>query len=146
MRLLGLDYGTRRLGLAISDEDGIIANPIPPLERSRSLNRDLMTLRRLVREREIGAVVIGLPYNMDGSEGEMVRAVKAFADELRKRIGIQVIGYDERRTTQKAEGALLDANLTRKRRKELRDSVAAALILRSYLDERGSAQEEPPGN
>ena len=140
MRVLGIDYGTRRLGLAISDEDEIVANALPMLRRSRSLNRDLMALRSLIRDREIERVVVGLPLNMDGSRGDMARNAEAFAEELRKRVRLPVMCFDERQTTQEAECILLEADLSRKRRKELRDSLAATFILQSYLDEQRAPQ------
>jgi len=140
MRILGIDYGTRRLGLAVSDEDEIVVSPLPILHRSRSSNRDLMALRALIREREIASIVVGLPLNMDGSHGEMARNAEAFANELRKRTRLPVMCYDERRTTQEAERVLLEADLPRKHRKELRDSVAATFILQAYLDEHRTPQ------
>jgi putative Holliday junction resolvase len=135
MRGLGIDYGTRRLGLAVSDEDEIVANALPMLRRTRSLNRDLMALRSLIRDREIEWIVVGLPLNMDGSRGDMARSAEAFAEELRKRIRLPVTCYDERNTTQEAERVLLEADLSRKRRKGLRDSMAAMFILQAYLDD-----------
>ena len=142
MRILGIDYGTRRLGLAISDEDEIMALPLPMLRRSRSLNRDLMALRSVIRERKVASIVVGLPLNMDGSRGEMAEQAEAFAEELRKSVRIPVDCYDERRTTQDAERALLKADLSRKRRKDLRDSVAATIILQAFLDERRTSKTQ----
>jgi len=140
MRILGIDYGTRRLGLAISDEDEIMALPLPMLRRSRSLNRDLMALRSVIRERKIESIVVGLPLNMDGSRGEMAEQAEAFAEALRTSARIPVDGYDERRTTQDAEASLVKADLSRRQRKNLRDSVAATIILQAFLDERRASE------
>lgn len=136
MRILGIDYGTRRLGLAISDEDETLASPLPMLRRSRSHNRDLMALRSLIRGRGIGLIIVGLPLNMDGSCGDMARNAESFAEELRKRTRLPVTCCDERQTTQEAERVLLEADLSRKRRKEVRDSLAATFILQAYLEDR----------
>ena len=146
MRILGIDYGTQRLGLAVCDEDEIVATPLPMLRRSRSLNRDLMTLRSLVRERQIAAIVVGLPLNMDGSHGEMARNAEAFANELGKKVRLPVTCCDERRTTQEADRVLLEADLTRRRRKELRDGLAATFILQAYLDDRRAPERDPAAN
>jgi len=146
MRILGIDYGMRRLGLAICDDDEIVANALPMLRRGRSLNRDVMALRSLIREREIAAIVVGLPLNMDGSHGEMARDAEAFAQELGKRARLPVTCYDERKTTQAAERVLLEADLSRRRRKELRDSLAATFILQAYLDDRRAPEQESRTN
>ncbi|MEA1870795.1 MAG: Holliday junction resolvase RuvX [Candidatus Bipolaricaulota bacterium] len=133
MRTLGIDYGRRRLGLAISDEGGILASPLPVYERQGE-KKDLTFLSNLASEREAGRIVLGLPLNMDGSSGEMADEVVAFAEALREESGLPVVTFDERLTSVEAERVLVQANLSRKRRKGLRDSLSAVLILQGYLE------------
>ncbi len=134
MRVLGIDYGRRRIGLAISDPDGILATPLPVYAR-RGARADIEYIVRLAREKDAEMIVIGLPLNMDGSAGEMVDEVAVFADRLRERVQIPVVTFDERLTTAEAERVLIQANLSRKKRKGVRDSLAAVLILQGYLDQ-----------
>jgi putative Holliday junction resolvase len=138
MRILGIDYGRRRLGLAISDEGGILASPLSVYER-RGEEEDLIFLSNLVLERRAGRIVLGLPLNMDGSSGEMADEVIAFAAALREESGLSVVTFDERLTSIEAERVLVQANLSRKRRKGLRDSLSAVLILQGYLESQREA-------
>jgi len=133
MRVLGVDYGRRRIGLAISDSDGIVASPLPIYIR-RDARADIEHIARLAREKEVGTIVIGLPLNLDGSRGEMAEEVAAFAARLGTRARIPVATFDERLTTAEAERVLLQADISRKRRKKVRDSLAAVLILQGYLE------------
>ena len=139
MRALGIDYGRRRLGLAISDEGGILASPLPVYER-RGEKEDLTFLSNLISERKAGRIVLGLPLNMDGSSGEMADEVIAFAAALREESGLPVLTFDERLTSIEAERVLVQANLSRKRRKGLRDSLSAVLILQGYLESQREAR------
>jgi len=132
MRIPGIDYGRRRLGLALSDEDEILASPLPFLKRCR-IDRDLALLSDLIAEKNAKRIVLGLPLNMDGSCGEMAKEVLAFAAALREQTHLPVETFDERLTSAEAERVLVQANLSRKRRKGLRDSLAAVLILQGYL-------------
>lgn len=133
MRILGIDYGTKRLGLALSDEGEILASPLPVRIRTTPAE-DMKFLASLVQERKIGKIVLGLPLNMDGSQGEMARAVQGFAAELERGCTVPVILFDERLTTSEAERVLVQADISRKKRKNLRDGLAAVLILQGYLD------------
>jgi len=133
MRILGIDYGHKRLGLALSDEKRILASPIPVYQR-RELKQDLAFLAHLVTERGVDQIVVGLPRNMDGSLGEMAQDGFAFVDALTKKTGLPVETFDERLTSVEAERVLIQADLSRKRRKTLRDSLAAVLILQGYLE------------
>lgn len=133
MRTLGIDYGTRRLGLALSDEDGILASPLPVRTRT-SLPDDLKFISELIDERRVERIVLGLPLNMDGTQGEMAHAVQEFADGLRSACSVPVVLFDERLTTSEAERVLVQADISRKKRKNLRDGLAAVLILQGYLD------------
>ena len=137
MRILGIDYGTKRLGLALSDEDRILASPLPVRVRA-NLTDDLKFIAQLVDEKGIEEIVLGLPLNMDGSQGEMARAVQEFADELRSACNVPVMLFDERLTTSEAERVLVQADISRKKRKNLRDGLAAVLILQGYLDSQRS--------
>ena len=134
MRILGIDYGRRRIGLAVSDEAGFLARPLDPHLRTRSLKKDLEHLSRLAREFEVETIVVGLPLNMDGSKGEMALEVEDFVSQLQELSKIAVIVSDERLTSVEAERVLLEGNVKRKDRKQLRDGLAATLILQGYLD------------
>jgi putative Holliday junction resolvase len=139
MRVLGIDYGRRRIGLALSDEEGILASPLPTYVRGRSEERDIARLATLIARHGATAVAVGLPLNMDGSRGEMARAAEAFADRIQKETALPVELFDERLTSSEAERVLLEANLPRRRRKELRDSLSAVLILQGHLDQLNSS-------
>ncbi len=133
MRILGIDYGHKRLGLALSDEGGILASPLPVYQR-RSTDQDLTFLARLAVEKEVSRIIIGLPRNMDGSLGEMAKEVLAFVDALKEKINLPVATFDERLSSTEAERVLIQADLSRKRRKTLKDSLAAVLILQGYIE------------
>ena len=134
MRILGIDYGRRRIGLAVSDEAGFLARPLDPYQRTYSLRQDLEHLARLAREAKVGTIVVGLPLNMDGSKGEMAVEVEEFVAQLQVLTEIAVVVLDERLTSVEAERVLLEGNVKRKDRKQLRDGLAATLILQGYLD------------
>ena len=139
MRVLGIDYGRRRIGLALSDEEGILASPLPTYVRERSEARDIAALSSLIDKHGVTAVVIGLPLNMNGSRGEMAREAEAFADRIRQETALPVEPFDERLTSSEAERVLLEADLPRHRRSELRDSLSAVLILQGHLDRQNSS-------
>lgn len=133
MRVLAIDYGERRLGLAVSDEAGEHAFPAGTLERRGGK-------RELAQERGVARVVVGLPLHMDGRAGKEARAAEAFAAALGAATGLPVDTCDERWTTQEAERSLREQGLVGKRGKKragLVDTVAATLILRTYLAKRG---------
>jgi len=134
MRILGIDYGHKRLGLALSDEGQTLASPLPVYQR-RDIDQDLVYLTHLAAEKEVGRIVVGLPRNMDGSLGEMAKEVLAFVETLKKKTHLPIDTFDERLTTAEAERVLIQANLSRKRRKTLKDSLAAVLILQGYLED-----------
>ncbi len=135
-RILAIDYGRRRHGLAVSDALGMASHPLPALQR-RSTEADLAALRALAAERDVRLLVVGLPLNMDGSEGPMAAEARAFGAWLGTSLGLPVHYEDERLSTDEAEHFLRDAGLRPSDRKRLRDSVAAAVILRGVL-ERGA--------
>jgi putative Holliday junction resolvase len=137
--VLAIDYGERRLGLAVSDEAGEHAFPAGALER-RGGKRDLAALRELMQERGVERVVVGLPLHLDGRAGKEAQAARAFAAALGEATGLPVDTYDERWTTREAERSLQEQGYVGKRGKKkaaLVDTVAATLILRSYLARRG---------
>jgi len=138
VRVLAIDYGERRLGLAVSDEEGAFAFPAGALER-HGLKRDLAALRALAEERGIASVVVGLPLHMDGREGPEARAARAFAAAVGEATGLPVETFDERWTTREAERSLQAQGLVGRRgrgRKDVVDEVAATLILRAWLARR----------
>ena len=133
MRILGVDPGEVRLGLAVSDELGLTAQGLPTWV-SRGRSADLAHLRSLVEELGVGEVVVGLPRNMDGTIGPSAEAARELAQDLRSALGLPVTLWDERLTTQAATRFLSEAGLSRRRQRGRVDAVAAALILQGYLD------------
>ena len=132
MRILAIDYGTRRIGLALSDPMGITAQPLETLTRT-SPAADIEHIVRIIEEREVHCAVIGLPRNLDGSPGALWEESEAFRLKLQEASGIEVEGWDERLSSVEAERMLISADVSRRRRKGAVDRVAAALILQSYL-------------
>ena len=133
MRVLALDPGTKRIGVAISDELKLIAQPLEfvPAEPFAEF---LARLRQLVQEKEVDLIVVGMPRNMDGTYGPAATRVREFVSELKKAIPLRIKKWDERLTTVQANRILLDANARRDKRKEKVDKIAAAILLQSYLD------------
>lgn len=139
MRVLGIDYGRKRIGLARSDEDGVLASPLPNYIRSGDVAGDLDRVSRLVLEQGATKLVIGWPLHMSGAEGEMANEARAFAAELRARTGLPVELFDERWTSAQAEEAMISGDVSRHRRRELRDGLAATIILQGFLDRERAA-------
>jgi putative Holliday junction resolvase len=138
--VLALDYGSKRIGIAVSDPDGEFAFPAGVLER-RGGKKDLEALRELVRERDVTRILVGLPLHLDGREGTEADAARAFALAVGEATGLPVDLLDERWTTREAERSLRDAQPRRGRRQRTRvDAAAAALLLRTFL-ERERARE-----
>lgn len=142
-RLLGVDYGSVRIGLAISDPQRRIASPLAVHVR-RDREQEARFFRQLVEEEQVGGIVLGLPVHLDGREGAKAAEARAFGTWLAEATGLPVVLFDERFTTVEAEGALWSAGLTHKQRKRRRDQVAATLLLQAYLDA-GCPPEQPPG-
>jgi putative Holliday junction resolvase len=138
MRVLGLDVGDRRIGLAISDETGTVAQGRGVYHRQTE-EEDLAFLVSLCVRERVERIVVGLPLNMDGSEGEQAGKVRAFARALAEASGLPVQLVDERLTTVEADRVLSQAGLREQRRRKLRDELAAVLILQGFLDERRGA-------
>jgi len=132
-RTLGVDYGERRVGLAISDELGMMALPLDILlvQSSRQVIGDVL---RLCHEKQVAAIVVGLPLNMDGSRGPAAEAVERFVLELRRQGDRPVEVWDERMSSRQVERMLIDSDVSRSKRKGIVDKLAAQVILQSYLD------------
>lgn len=139
IRALGVDPGTKRIGLAVSDLSGTIASPLTVLQRSRSRDHDLRELARIASEEEAEVVVIGLPLNMDGSTGPSAKAAIALGRRLATLVDVPIEMHDERRTTVTADRAMIDAGLDGVQRRQRVDKVAAAVMLQSWLDARRHA-------
>lgn len=133
MIILGIDFGKKRIGLAISDPMGIVASPYMTLEH-RSLGEDLKTIGEIIKNRKVEKIVMGLPLHMNGSEGPEADAVKNFKKDLEAETRCSVELIDERWTTVCAQRSLLEGNLSREKRKKRVDRVAAQMILQTYLE------------
>jgi putative Holliday junction resolvase len=136
-RLLGIDFGTVRIGLAVSDPDRIVASPLATYTR-KSESQDAAYFAKIVAETQAVALVLGLPIHSDGSESDKSREARAFGEWLMHVTNLQVVFWDERFTTVRAEEALMEAKLNPRQRKERRDRVAAQMILQAYLDAESS--------
>lgn len=138
MRFVGLDVGERRIGVASSDLMGLIANAIGNVVRSdNDLEGDLQKTADKIRELGAEAVVIGLPKNMNGTIGPRAESVMAFAEALKAKIDVPIHFWDERLSTVEAHKTMIDAGMSRSKRKNKVDSVAAVLILQGFLDFKG---------
>jgi putative Holliday junction resolvase len=135
MRFMGLDVGDRRIGIALSDEGASIASPRETLER-KGTGKDVARLAELARREDVREIVVGMPFSLDGSMGPQAEKVTRFVEALRGAVELPVVTWDERLSTKGAERALLEADLSRSKRKSVVDRLAAALILQSYLDAR----------
>ena len=132
-RLLGLDVGEKTIGLALSDVGRIIATPFKTIERGK-FSKDAETLISIVAEHKVGALVIGYPINMDGSEGPRCQSIRQFSRNLAEKMGLPMLLADERMSTMAVTRTMLDADLSRARRAELVDKMAASYILQGTLD------------
>ena len=132
-RLLGLDVGTKTVGLALSDVSRFIATPYDTIRRTK-FTEDAKAIAKIVEEHGVGALVIGLPINLDGTEGPRAQSTRAFARNLAAHVAKPIVFWDERLSTAAVERQLIEADVTRKRRAELVDRMAAAYILQGTLD------------
>jgi putative Holliday junction resolvase len=136
MKVLGLDMGQKRIGIAISDEFGWTAQGLRILYR-RSIEDDILEIKNLILNEKVTAVVVGLPKNMDGSLGIEAQKVLSFVKMMERSLPIPIILWDERLTTSEATRLLIKADLSRKKRRKVIDKLAAVLILQTYLDSLG---------
>ena len=144
MRLLAIDLGDKRTGLAVGDEASGIVSPLDVIERPTSREDELIeAIAVAASEQDASALVVGLPLNMDGTEGPRSRLVRALAERIAARAGLPVHLYDERLTSVDADWAMSQSGLTHKQKKARRDALAAAAILRDFLASRRSG--EGPG-
>ena len=133
MRILGLDVGDVLIGVAVSDPSRTIAQGLASIRRA-ALKEDMEAIKRLVDQYELGEIVVGLPKMMDGEIGIQAQKVLNFVESLRAVVKIPVVLWDERLTTVAANRSLIEANISRRKRKKVVDKVAAMLILQGYLD------------
>ncbi|BCA53149.1 hypothetical protein W02_02890 [Nitrospira sp. KM1] len=143
-RILALDYGTKRVGVALSDELRWTAQPLETFER-RTLDRDIAHIASLVELHDVGLVLLGLPLQLDGREGPAVEAMREFVAGLENGLTVPLVRWDERMTTKAAEDLLIAADVSRKKRKGAIDRVAAAILLQSYLASLDNPEAEPGG-
>lgn len=136
MRVLGLDYGSKTVGVAISDPLGFTAQGLETIERPKEnkLRKTLARIEQIVEEYNVEKIVLGYPLNMNNTEGPRVEATREFQAMLEKRTGLQVELQDERLTTVSAERVLMEAGVRRENRKAVIDKIAAAMILQTWLD------------
>ncbi len=136
MRILGLDYGTKTVGVAISDPLGITAQPVETITRSKpgKLRQTLARIEALIEEYQAEKIVLGYPKNMNNTAGERVEDCEAFREDLERRTGLEVVFWDERLTTVASERVLMEGGVRRENRKAVIDQMAAVLILQGYLD------------
>jgi len=133
-RLLGLDVGSKAVGIAVSDAARIVASPIRTVKRRRP-DQDTEAILRIAESEAVGGLIIGLPVRMDGTEGRQCQRVRAFGERLRPRLGVPIVYWDERLSTAAVERVLIDeADLSRRRRAQVVDKMAAAYILQGALD------------
>lgn len=140
-RVLALDVGDRRIGIAASDELGITAQGVTTLHR-RSWAADLAEIARLVEAREAEAVVVGLPLALDGTAGPRAQTVHAFIKRLESVVSVPILTWDERLSTVAAERVLLDADVSRAKRRQVVDKTAAVVILQHFLDARANRESD----
>ncbi|MBS6559506.1 MAG: Holliday junction resolvase RuvX [Clostridiales bacterium] len=140
MRIMGLDYGTKTVGVALSDALLITAQPVETIERksANKLRQTFARIEQLVDENEVSLIVLGYPKNMNNTAGERAEATEKFREDLIRRTGLSVVLWDERLTTVEAERILMESSVRRENRKEVIDKMAAAIILQSYLDAHGN--------
>ena len=137
MRTMGLDLGTRTIGIAVSDELGITAQPVTTLRR-RTVASDLAQLKDLAEVHQVEKWVVGLPLHMNGTEGPEAAQARQFGAALESASGRPVEFFDERLSTKSAERVLLEADMSRRKRRKLIDRLAAVIILQGWLDQRGA--------
>ena len=144
MRVMGLDYGSKTVGVAISDELRMTAQPIETICRDREskIRRTLVRIEELQKEYDVGLIVVGLPLNMDDSIGERAEAAMAFRERLERRLSLPVVLSDERLTTVEAQKALREMGIPWQEQKRYIDQIAAVLILREFMENHRQTMEQ----
>lgn len=135
MRSMGLDVGTKTIGVALSDPLGWTAQGLEVVRRT-SLERDMQRLKEIISSYEVGQIIIGMPRNMDGSYGPKALEIQEFAGVVEDKTGLPIIFQDERLSTVAAQRTLIEADVSRSKRKKVIDKMAAVVILQGYLDRR----------
>lgn len=145
MRIMGLDFGSKTVGVAVSDRLLITAQGVEIIRRKEEnkLRQTLARIEELIVEYEVGEIVLGLPKNMNATEGVRVELTTEFKEKLERRTGLPVHMWDERLTTVAADKAMMEAGIRRENRKEYVDMIAATLILQGYLDRRSMSEQLP---
>lgn len=140
MRIMGLDYGDKTVGVAVSDEMFLTAQPVETIKRERAnkLRQTYARIEKLIMEYNVGKIVTGLPLNMDGSEGLRCQKTRGFAETLERRTGLEIVFQDERLTTFAANAVLEEGGVHKEMRKAYIDKIAASVILQDYLDNIGA--------
>ncbi|MBN1823796.1 MAG: Holliday junction resolvase RuvX [Endomicrobiales bacterium] len=133
-RFMGIDYGSKRIGIAVSDILGVTAAPLVVVEKT-GRDEDVKKIADIIMEKTVGTVVFGLPYNMDGTDGSLVPEIRSFAAKIGELSKAEIKFVDERLTTLQAERMLVEeADVSREKRKQVRDKISASIILQSFLD------------
>jgi len=143
---LGIDYGTKRIGLAVGDDVTQTASPVTTVASRQNTGRDAENIAAVATEYGVTALVVGLPLNMDSTEGPQAKLARAFGEALAKQTGLQVHYVDERLSSFTADDLLRPAELTRKKKKGVQDAVAAAVILQTFLSEGPTDQASDHGD
>ena len=135
-RLMGLDFGSKTVGVALSDPTGLIASPLEIIEREREdkLRKTFSRIEELIEEYKVTKIVLGLPLNMDSSEGERVRKTEEFKEALERRTGLEIVFWDERLSTVEAHDIMTEAGVKGIDRKKFVDKIAASIKLQGYMD------------
>ncbi len=137
-RILGLDVGTHRIGIALSDETLLIAQPLKSLKVGSTLDGVIKQITTLCKENDVQTIVVGLPLSLSGgNKGDSVTRAKEVGSRLQAKLGVEIVFLDERFTTAQSERLLIEAGMRRTKRRQVVDKVAASLILQSYLDSKG---------
>jgi len=142
VRIMGLDVGDKTIGVAVSDELGITANPVTVIQRTASLKKDIGEVRRIAEAGGVERIVVGMPLMLDGTMGIQAEKVAGFVEALRRRVRIPVDVWDERLTTVEVERVLVEMDQSRAKRRKVIDKLAAAVILKSYLDRQSAKAGE----
>lgn len=144
MRIMGLDFGSKTVGVAISDSLLVTAQGVEIIRRKEEnkLRQTLARIEELIVENEVQEIVLGLPKNMNATEGDRVTLTREFKDKLERRTGLPVVMWDERLTTVAADKAMMEAGIRREHRKDYVDMIAATLILQGYLDYRSRQSKQ----
>jgi putative Holliday junction resolvase len=145
MRLMAIDYGAKAIGVAISDELQLTVRPLTTIRRAgQSHARAVEQILEMTNEHEVGALIVGLPLNMDGTRGQAVIGVEKFISDLRRRLTIPIATVDERLTSYEADQVLREMGLSLRQRREKSDEYAATIILQDYID--GQKRQPPSDN